>query len=135
MFFPPNMTHILQPMDLMVNSSIKAFMRIQRIEMTMEYFQLFKNLCTTARRNNTPYPQFSSPAPKLVDGLQGMLRIKQDNFNDETFEQSVTRVFQSVGLAPIITAGDPNGIFVTYHGENSPSEVRKTLHQPDKIEV
>jgi hypothetical protein len=46
----------------------------------------------------------------------------------DSFKLSVHRVFQSVGLCPIITDSDPTGTFVTYQGPTTPGIVRKGLH-------
>ena len=105
MFSPPNMTDILQPMDLVFNSMIKSFMRKQRIEMTMDYFQIFRNLCLQTQRNNpaAELPLFNPPAPVLLDGIRAMFQVRE-SFERQDFKHSVKRIFQSVGLAPIITS-------------------------------
>ena len=48
-------------------------------------------------------------------------------FNEEDFQVSIKQVFQSVGLSRLTTPSDPVGIFVTYQGENTPSDTRKNL--------
>ena len=49
------------------------------------------------------------------------------NFETQKFQDSVKRIFQSVGLAPLITSTDQNGTFVSYQDIHTPSRIRNTV--------
>ena len=87
------MTDILQPMDLVVNSMVKSFMRKKRIEMTMDYFQLFRNQCLQ-RNPNLPRPLFNPPTPVLLDVIHAMFEIRP-NFEIQEFQDSVIVYFKA----------------------------------------
>jgi hypothetical protein len=55
------------------------------------------------------------------------------NFGKPSFKLSLTRVFQSVGLAPLITQSNPAGLFATYRGPSSPSQFRRDHFKNDKM--
>ena len=44
-----------------------------------------------------------------------------------SFRIYVKRIFQSVGLAPLITSTDQNGTFVSYQDIHTPSHIRNTV--------
>ena len=128
-FLPPNMTHILQPMDLVVNSVVKSTMRRNRIKSMMSYFNMYRETCE-ALQATTPgalYPPFDPPAPLLVNGVEAMLGEVKENLNSQSFKSSLERVFQSVGLALIISTTHPDGTFASYQGEGTPAKIRKQL--------
>jgi hypothetical protein len=49
-----------------------------------------------------------------------MFEMRQKSLLTDKFRASVLRVFQSVGLSPIITETDPIGTFLTYRGPTTP---------------
>ncbi len=129
------MTDILQPMDLVVNSMIKSFIRKKRIDMTMDYFQDFRDNCKRIqqRNRNAPLPSFNPPSPVLLDGLKAMFEIK-DSFNNEKFQKSVKKIFHSVGLTPFITPSNPLGTFQTYAGVQTSGDIKKeVLTRAEKV--
>jgi hypothetical protein len=77
--FPPNMTHLLQPMDLVVNAEVKSAMRRHRIQLLMSYFREYCSQCHLAQRATPrmPYPDFDPPPPSIIDGLHGMFDLRE----------------------------------------------------------
>jgi hypothetical protein len=121
MFLPPNMTHLLQPMDLVVNSVVKSAMRKHRIQLLMKYFREYRRDYHLAHRSSPrTYPDFNPPPPLITDGINGMFEMRQNSLLTGKFRASVLQVFQSVGLSPIITETDPIGTFLTYRGPTTP---------------
>ena len=59
-FLPPNLTHLLQVMDLVVNGPIKAHIRSLRSDRLMNYFNRY-NITFTAELNK---PKEQSKIPK-----------------------------------------------------------------------
>lgn len=58
-----------------------------------------------------------------MDGIHAMYRI--ESLISDSFKSSVKRVFQSVGLSPIVTPSDSEGVVVTYQGVKTPGTIRK----------
>ena len=87
MFFPPNMTHLLQPMDLVVNSVVKSAMRKRRIEMLRMYFRDYQVECRRNQRLQPPLamPGFDPPSPSIIDGL---IKIRERSLLNDSFKLS-----------------------------------------------
>ena len=64
-----------------------------------------------------------------------MYEMRNQSLLNEKFRNSVKRVFQSVGLAPIVSENNPQGTFVTYRGESTPGTIRKDFFITDAITV
>ena len=75
MFLPPNMTHILQPMHLIVNSVLKSAMRRHRIQHLMGYFKQYRADYHNALRGHRDLPMYNPPAPTIIDGIKGMFDL------------------------------------------------------------
>jgi hypothetical protein len=92
MFFPPNMTHLPSQWILVVNAIVKSAMRRHWIQLMMNYFQSYSRDCDRV--------QF------LIllhhHGVYGMFEMREESMLKDSFKLSVHRVFQSVGLCPII---------------------------------
>ena len=73
---PPNMTDLLQVMDLIVNGPVKSGIRAARIDALFDYFQSWKikRLQHAAKKDDSEPPPFAPPKPKLVDGLRTLLK-------------------------------------------------------------
>jgi hypothetical protein len=44
--------------------------------------------------------------------------------SEESFQLSIAKVYQSVGLAPIVTSSCPDGVFAQYTGVKGPRKLR-----------
>ena len=107
------MTHTLQPMDLIVNSVVKSAMRRYRIQHLMGYFKQYRADYHNALRGHRDLPMYNPPAPTIIDGIKGMFDLREEYLLNDKFQLSVQRVFQSVGLCPLVTPNDPVGFFAT----------------------
>jgi hypothetical protein len=58
---------------------------------------------------------------------------REINFGKPSFKLSLTRVFQSVGLAPLMTQSNPAGLFATYRDPSSPFQFRRDHFKNDKM--
>ena len=61
----------------------------------------------------------------IVDGLIGMFEMREQSLLNDSFKHSLSRVFQSVGLAPIVSSTDPVGTYALYRGPHTPSSLQK----------
>ena len=65
---PKNMTDVLQVMDLVVNSPVKAGIRAEIAASLFEYFQQWKFERMRAERDKTALPVFAPPKPNMSAG-------------------------------------------------------------------
>jgi len=127
--FPPNMTDILQPMDLTVNGPLKAAIRRARCKALFYYFQGWRLKHALAQlgvpeglRDSVPLPAYKPPMPTLEDGLRTLFATLNERFTTPEFRDGLRRTFQHVGLAPV----DDLGAYVNYTMHVERSNVRKT---------
>jgi hypothetical protein len=120
-------------MDLVVNAVVKSTMRRHRIQLLMSYFREYRSQCHLAQRATPPmpYPDFDPPPPSIIDGHYGMFDLRERSLLQDTFRLSVSRVFQSVGLSPMVS--DPIGTFVTDRGPQTSCSVRRDHFRKDSI--
>jgi hypothetical protein len=82
---------------------------------------------------NAPLIPFNPPPPTIIDGIKALWSTREINFGKPSFKLSLTRVFQSVGLAPLMTQSNPAGLFATYRGPSSPFQFRRDHFKNDKM--
>ena len=97
---PKNMTDVLQVMDLVVNSPVKAAVRRDRCQALYEFFQSWKVKRLKAQLEKKPLPPFQPPKPKVSDGLKTLLKIGQTTFLTPKFQASLKKAFVDCCIAP-----------------------------------
>ena len=110
---PPNMTDLLQVMDLVVNGPVKAGIRRERIAAIFEYFQNWKikRLQHDAVvGQDKPPPAFQPPKPKVAEGLRTLLNVLDGSLSTKEFKASLRKCFVEVGLLE-----DDNKCFKQFH--------------------
>ena len=101
MALPPNMTDVLQVMDLVVNAPVKAAVRRDRANELFNYAQAFKIEWLKATVDRTlQRPQFKPPKPTVAGGIRSLLRVCETTFSTDRFVKSLKDCFVDVGLAP-----------------------------------
>ena len=73
-----------------------------------------------------PLPLFNPPTPVFLDRIHVLFEIRP-NFETQEFQDSVKCIFQSVGLAPLITSTDQNGTFVSNQDIHTLSHISNTV--------
>lgn len=100
MTFPPNMTSILQPLDLVVNGPIKKYIKAKRTEAYVAAFQKFKIdwIKPDSHKNSV----FKAPSPKLPETLRHIIDVFHDNskFKSDKMKTSIANSFIDCGLTP-----------------------------------
>ena len=98
---PPNMTDVLQVMDLVVNAPVKAAVRRDRCKYLYDFFQAWKVRRLKAQLDKTPLPAFAPPKPKVVDGLRTLFNIGKTTFVADGFQTSLAKAFVDCCISPV----------------------------------
>jgi hypothetical protein len=95
----------------------------------MEYFRGYQTQCRRVQRLQPPppLPAFYPPAPSIIDGLIRMFEMRQPSLLSDSFKLSLSRVSQSVGLAPIFSSTDTVPTYALYRGPHTPTILQKRL--------
>jgi hypothetical protein len=100
---PPNMTHILQVLDLVVNGPLKAHTRNLRAFRIVKYFKGFRIEYLENDKlplENRKKMKFAPPKPTMVEGIQDLTNLFEGDFKLDKFKQSIARSFVNTGTAP-----------------------------------
>ena len=116
---PPNMTAILQVLDLVVNGPLKAHIRNNRAKKIVESFKNFKK--ENDENSMKPVVEqvsliFEAPKPQMMDCISDLINLLGPNgeFQREKFKNGIISSFVKTGTVPVTT--DENGVnhFVEY---------------------
>jgi hypothetical protein len=116
-FLPPNMTYILQVLDLAVNGPLKAHIRGLRAERVFSYFQVYKQDYLRELNkavNQRVKPTWCPPKPSMKECIIDIISLINNDFAKESFKEGLKRCFIDTGTAP-----DINGIFKVYKQSSS----------------
>ena len=83
---PPNMTGVLQLLDLVVNGPLKAHTRNLRGARIVESFQTFKRLYEEVAAKDVQertMPVFQPPKPNMLQGIQDLFDLIAGAFKEE----------------------------------------------------
>ena len=97
---PPNMTGVLQVLDLVVNGPLKAHTKNLRGARIVESFQTFKRLYEEEVAKDVQermMPVFQPPKPNMLQGIQDLFDLIAGAFKEEKFVEGVKRSFISTG--------------------------------------
>ena len=118
---PPNMTGVLQVLDLVVNGPLKAHTRNLRGARIVESFQKFKTLYEEEAAKDVQertLPVFQPPKPNMLQGIQDLFDLIADGFKKEKFVEGVKRSFISTGCVPLDDSDVSAPIFKEYSKNN-----------------
>ena len=100
---PPNMTGVLQVLDLVVNGPLKAHTRNLRGARIVECFQSYIKLYAGEMAKNIQervLPVFEPPKPEMMQSVQDLFDLMADGFKLPKFVEGVKRSFISTGCVP-----------------------------------
>ena len=95
---PPNMTGVLQVLDLVVNGPLKAHTRYLRGARIVESFQAFKKKYEEESAKDVherTLPVFQPPKPEMLQGIQDLFDLLAGGFKEIKFAEGVKRSFIS----------------------------------------
>ena len=120
---PPNMTAILQVLDLVVNGPLKAHIRNNRANKIVKCFKEYKVLFDeNARRdvNERVVLNFVAPKPDMMECVDNLIQLfgPDGDFQKQKFKNDVISSFIKTGTTPCNL--DENGVpnFVDYKEES-----------------
>ena len=114
---PPNMTGVLQVLDLVVNGPLKAHTRNLRGARIVECFQSFIKLYADELVKNIQervLPVFEPPKPEMMQSVQDLFDLMADGFKLPKFVDGVKRSFISTGCVPYNESDALDPKFVVY---------------------
>ena len=114
---PPNMTGVLQVLDLVVNGPLKAHTRNLRGSRIVECFQSFaKSFAAELAKNieDRVLPVFEPPKPEMMQSITDLFDLMADGFKLPKFVEGVKRSFVSTGCVPYDESDLLNPKFVEY---------------------
>ena len=118
---PPNMTGVLQVLDLVVNGPLKAHTRNLRGARIVESFQKFKAAYEEEAANDVQertLPVFEPPKPEMLQGITDLFDLLANGFKEDKFVEGVRRSFVSTGCVPIDESDPLLPVFKAYSKHN-----------------
>ena len=113
---PPNMTSELQPMDLIVNFTLKSEVRKRRASILFDEFCEWAVERSAAKRRGAKIEDLSAfdpPAPTVQSGIQTILSVLHHQLTAPKRQQSLSQCFIDVGIIP-----REDGTYVEYNAED-----------------
>ena len=96
---PPNMTDVLQVIDLVLNGPIKQHIRTIRAERIVAYFRELKAKLQADPRN-PGLQKFDPPKATMKQGILDVIKLFETTFSQEKFAEGVRRSFENTGMIP-----------------------------------
>ena len=120
---PPNMTAILQVLDLVVNGPLKAHIRNSRAKKIVKVFKEYKVLVD---ENALKIPCerkrliFKAPKPDMFECIEDLIHLfgPDGSFQKEKFKNGISTSFQKTGTTPISVDANGKPTFITYNEQN-----------------
>lgn len=123
---PPNMTDLLQVLDLVVNGPIKAHIRNLRAERILTAFRDYKenvereHELAQIEQRSPNFVKFSVPKPSMEQGIKDLIDLIENEFTEMEFKKGLVRSFTQTGMIP---ANDLSS-FVEYTSKSSSGSIQ-----------
>ena len=99
-YLPPNMTWILQVLDLVVNGPMKAHIRKLRAGRILEYFENYKELFDSQSllpEADRVVPKWNVPKPEYKECILDIIGLLETKFQHVDFQKSIQKTFIKTG--------------------------------------
>ena len=106
---PPNMTAILQVLDLVINGPLKAHIRQLRAMVTVKSFREFKEkYCEEQRKppEQRVEMKFKPRKPDMYESMADLIKLFETQFKEIKFVNGVVSSFLKTGTVPITSANE-----------------------------
>ena len=135
-YLPPNMTAILQVLDLVVDGPLKAHVRQLRAKRLVRSFQQFIEVYRTdsekseEEKNN---PTFIPPKPEMIQIVVDLFQLFENGFKEEKFKNGVRSSFIKTGTVPRDTDDSGNLHFIEYTSNSINGTMKAVIPKGTKI--
>jgi hypothetical protein len=120
-YLPPNMTAILQVLDLVVNGPLKSHVRQLRAKRIVRSFKEFLVLHrkdlekTESEREN---PTFTPPVPEQIQAIVDLFQLFEKGFREVKFKNGIKSSFIKTGTIPILSNNSDDKQFTVYNSNS-----------------
>ena len=120
---PPNMTAILQVLDLVVNGPLKAHVRNSRANKIVQCFKSYKIALDANDAKDVADRvdlQFVAPKPEMAECIENLIYLFGGNgdFQKTKFKKGITSSFVKTGTIPVNHTDSDDAVFVEYKVES-----------------
>ena len=125
--YPPNMTAILQVLDLIFNGPLKAHVRNLRAWRLVAAFKIFKLLWEEEQEkdpSNRKKPKFVSPKPNMIESMHDLIALFANELKKTDFMAGITSSFIKTGSVPF--SGNEFHLYKEEHFKDIKSGVMPT---------
>lgn len=101
--YPPNMTAILQILDLVINGPLKAHVRNLRAWRIVAAFRIFKLLWEEEQKKNPSNRKklaFVAPKPNMIESMHDLIALFANEFKKPNFIAGIASSFIKTGSVP-----------------------------------
>ena len=126
---PPNMTGILQVLDLVVNGPLKAHSRKLRGSRIVACFQEFAQryeVETHKRPEDRILHVFEPPKPSMLQGITDLFELFATGFKEPKFQAGIVRSFISTGCLQVHNADNSVVDFVQFTKQKTSGTMKLT---------
>ena len=116
-YLPPNMTAILQVLDLVVNGPLKSHVRQLRAKRIVRSFKEFKELYDQDLEKNEGEREnltFVPPKPEMIQAVLDLFELFEKGFKEEKFRNGIKSSFIKTGTMPATSTDADVYKFVEY---------------------
>ena len=119
---PPNMTAILQVLDLVANGPLKAHIRNDRANKIVKAFRVFKESCDSnclKPPGERKVLTLKAPKPEMMECISDLITLfgSDGDFQKHKFKEGINSSFRKTGTIPLTTDQDGNSTFAPYKEE------------------
>lgn len=129
-YLPPNMTAILQVLDLVVNGPLKSHVRQLRAKRIVKSFKEFLIVYRTDLEktvDDRENPKFTPPKPEMIQAIVDLFHLFENGFKEEKFKNGIRSSFIKTGTVPIISMNPDNFEFTQYNSTSISGSMKTVI--------
>ena len=129
-YLPPNMTAILQVLDLVVNGPLKSHVRQLRAKRIVKSFKEFLILYRTDLEKEVvdrEYPTFTPPKPEMIQAVIDLFHLFENGFREEKFQNGIRSSFIKTGTVPAMSSSSDDFNFTQYNSTSISGSMKSVI--------